>query len=78
MTKPHIISDPEIMVGQPIIEGTRITVSLILNELAHGNSVNDIIRNFPHLTRESIKAAIEFARESVEDIRAYPAISKVG
>jgi len=76
MTKPNIISDPKIMVGQPVIEGTRITVSLILRELARGSSVDDIILSFPHLTRESVKAAIDFARESIEDIRAYPSVSK--
>jgi uncharacterized protein (DUF433 family) len=75
MTQPRIISNPAIMVGQPVIEGTRITVNLILNELSHGHSVDDIIREFPHLTRESVYAAIEFARESVEAIRSYPSVS---
>jgi uncharacterized protein (DUF433 family) len=69
--KPRIISDPNIMVGQPVIEGTRITVNLILEEISYGRSVDDILRDFPHLTRESVEAALNFAREVIDPIRVY-------
>jgi uncharacterized protein (DUF433 family) len=72
MAKPRIISDPDIMVGQPVIEGTRITVHLILEELALGQSIDDILRSFPHLSREGVQAAIDFACELVDTTRVYP------
>jgi uncharacterized protein (DUF433 family) len=59
------------MVGQPVIEGTRITVNLILEEISYGRSVDDILRDFPHLTRESVEAALNFAREVIDPIRVY-------
>jgi uncharacterized protein (DUF433 family) len=66
---PRIIADPEIMMGKPIIEGTRITVELILTRLAEGRSVDDIVAEYPHLSREQVTAAIEYAR----DLLAHPA-----
>ena len=70
--KPRIISDRKIMAGQPVIEGTRITVNLILEEISYGRSIDDILREYPHLTREGVQAAIDFAREAVEPMRVYP------
>jgi uncharacterized protein (DUF433 family) len=61
-TAPRIISDPRIMMGKPVIEGTRITVELILTRLGEGRSVADILAEYPHLTREQVRAAIEYAR----------------
>jgi len=54
----RIIADPDIMVGKPIIKGTRITVELILRQLAQGIPVEKIIKNYPHLKKEDIYAAI--------------------
>jgi uncharacterized protein (DUF433 family) len=72
MTNGFITSDPQIMVGKPIIAGTRITVELILEKLMSGDSIADILDAYPHLTRHGIEAAIEFARESVADLAVYP------
>ena len=58
MDEPLIISDPGIMVGKPVIKGTRITVELILNKLAAGQTVEQILEDYPHLTREGIRAAL--------------------
>jgi uncharacterized protein (DUF433 family) len=55
--------------GKPVIEGTRITVELILTRLAEGRSVDDIVTEYPHLSREQVTAAIEYAR----DLLAHPA-----
>jgi uncharacterized protein (DUF433 family) len=66
---PRIIADPEIMMGKPVIEGTRITVELILTRLAEGRSVDDIVTEYPHLSREQVTTAIEYAR----DLLAHPA-----
>lgn len=61
LEEPLIISDPRIMVGKPVIKGTRITVELILNKLAAGRTVEQILEDYPHLTREGIRAALKFA-----------------
>lgn len=49
------------MVGKPVIKGTRITVELILRQLAQGVTMKDILANYPHLKREDIQAAVAFA-----------------
>jgi uncharacterized protein (DUF433 family) len=64
-TAPRIITNPDIMMGKPVIEGTRITVELILTRLGEGRSVADILTEYPHLTREQITAAIDYARAIV-------------
>jgi uncharacterized protein (DUF433 family) len=65
-----IQSDPSIMMGKPVIAGTRITVELILEKLATGESVEQIVAAHPRLTREAVLAAIDFANgENDEHIR---------
>jgi len=56
-----VISDPNVMLGKPAIAGTRITVELILEELAAGRTVEDVLSAHPRLTREGILAALAFA-----------------
>lgn len=65
-----IVTNPKILLGKPTIAGTRISVSLILNLLAHRMTIDEIIEDYPHLTREDIKAAIEYAEKTVE--KAHP------
>lgn len=59
---PRIVSDPEILGGKPVIEGTRISVELILTRIADGRSVEDILLEYPHLSRAQVIAAIDYAR----------------
>ena len=59
----RIIVDPKIMVGKPVIKGTRITVELILRQLAQGLSVEKILENYPHLAKEDAFAAIAYASQ---------------
>lgn len=61
MEESLIESNPKIMVGKPVIRGTRITVELILDKLAAGETVEQILEDYPHLTGEGIRAALEFA-----------------
>src|SRR6516225_5481128 len=61
--------DPSVCGGQPVIRGTRIAVAAILNELVSGESLRSIRETFPDLTDEDIRAAIEFARDSVNSAR---------
>ena len=61
MEFPHIISDPDILGGKPIIKGSRISVQLILEWIAGGATVQDILRKYPHLTEAGIQEALLYA-----------------
>ena len=54
-----VVIDPAVMMGKPVIRGTRITVELILEKLAAGDSEEQILESYPRLTREAIHAALE-------------------
>ena len=58
-----IVLDPNVMMGKPVIRGTRITVELVLERLGSGESVEDILVAFPHLTRDGVLAAVRFGAE---------------
>ncbi len=61
MGKPTIVSDPEVMMGKPVVAGTRITVEYILEELAHGQPIDMLVGSHPTLTREGVLAALDYA-----------------
>ena len=61
MQKYLIQSDPAIMMGKPVIAGTRITVESILEKLAAGEGIKQIIEEHPRLSEEKIRAALAFA-----------------
>lgn len=65
--KHRIEVNPDICHGKPIIRGTRIMVRNILGSLAGGESIQEIIKNYPELTVEDIEAAIAYAIELVDD-----------
>ncbi len=67
-----IVSDPSIMMGKPVISGTRITVELILEKLAAGETMEDLPEAHPRLTREAIQAALAFAAEALRANVVYP------
>ncbi len=56
-----IVANPGVMLGKPVIRGTRITVEHVLERLAAGDSVDDLTQAHPRLTPESIRAALQFA-----------------
>lgn len=64
--REHIVSTPDVLRGKPRIKGTRIPVSLILGYLAAGNTVEEIIEEFPDITKEQIAACLDYARELSE------------
>jgi uncharacterized protein (DUF433 family) len=72
MTQQIIVSNPKIMMGQPVISGTRITVDLILEKLSAGESFDQLLQAHPRLTREGIQAALNFAREALRADVIYP------
>jgi uncharacterized protein (DUF433 family) len=61
MGKSTIVSDPEVMMGKPVVAGTRITVEYVLEELAHGQPIDTLVASHPTLTREGVLAALEYA-----------------
>ncbi len=67
-----IISNPKIMMGKPVIKGTRITVELILEKLASGETVDQILKEHPRLTIDAIQAACSFAAEALKADVIYP------
>ena len=61
MSDDLITCDPSVMMGKPVVAGTRITVELILEKLAAGETVEEILDAHPQLTREGVIAAIQYA-----------------
>ena len=72
MEQDMIQSDPSIMMGKPVIAGTRITVELILEKLAAGETIAHILEAHPRLTREAIQAALAFAASALRADVIYP------
>jgi uncharacterized protein (DUF433 family) len=70
-TDTHIVVDDEIKGGTPVIRGTRITVYAILGRIDHGETIEDILDDYPNLTREAVEAAVAYAR-------AHPFVARPG
>lgn len=68
----YIEVNPKIMMGKPVIKGTRITVESILVKLSAGETIGNIIEAHPHITKEQIQAALAFAAESLNSDIIYP------
>jgi uncharacterized protein (DUF433 family) len=67
----YIEVNPKVMLGKPIIKGTRITVELILEKTTYGYGVDDILRAYPHLKREQVLAAYAYALQSLQTHTFY-------
>lgn len=65
--KDHITADPQVLVGKPVIKGTRISVELILGWLANGWTYEQVLESYPHITRDDILAALAFAEEMMRE-----------
>ncbi|MBI3920092.1 MAG: DUF433 domain-containing protein [Armatimonadetes bacterium] len=72
MQTQWIVSNPKVMMGKPVIMGTRITVELILEKLAAGETVEQLPEAHPHLTREAIFADLAFTKEALRADVVYP------
>ena len=77
MQKKLIVSDPKVMMGKPVITGTRITVEIILEKLSAGETVEQILEAHPRLTREAIRAALAFAAQALRADVVYPVAEAV-
>ena len=77
MQKKLIISDPKIMIGKPVIAGTRVTVEIILEKLSAGETEEQILEAHPRLTREAVRAALAFAAQALRADVVYPVAEAV-
>ncbi|HBO85195.1 MAG: antitoxin [Nitrospirae bacterium GWC2_42_7] len=60
-----IVSDQKIMLGKPVIKGTRITVELILKKLSEGMSTDEVLQAYPHLTKDDILAVLSYSADVI-------------
>lgn len=65
MNQQRIVSDAAVMMGKPVVAGTRITVELILEKLGAGESIEQLLEAHPRLTRQGVQAALAFAAEAL-------------
>jgi len=72
----RITLDPNIMVGKPVIKGTRLTVEYILNLLAHGVTVEQILEEYEGLVPDDIRACLLFATRSLESVSFVPLVTE--
>ena len=73
MTENLIEINPAVMMGKPVIRGTRIPVEIILEKLARGETEDDLLAAHPRLTREAIHAALDYAAKTLRADVVYPA-----
>jgi len=71
-SSPHVVADPAVMLGKPVIAGTRITVESIIERLAAGESADDLLRTHPQLTREDVLAALGYVANVLRSDVIYP------
>ena len=76
MKKQIIQSKPSVMMGKPVVAGTRITVELILEKLAAGETMDQVVKSHPRLTKEGVLAALEFAAKALKADVVYPTTKK--
>jgi uncharacterized protein (DUF433 family) len=70
--RQYITSDPNVLFGKPAIKGTRIPVVHILDELAGGTTIEELLVEYPRLTREAIYAVLSFAADTLRAEVVYP------
>jgi uncharacterized protein (DUF433 family) len=69
--RERITVDPQILVGKPIIKGTRISVEFVIDLLAHGWTTDQILQEYDHLTLEDVRACLAYAGELVKEEKVY-------
>lgn len=72
MNENLIHSDPAIMMGKPVIKGTRISVEMIMEKISSGETIEQILTSYPHLTREGILAALQYATKILKMDETHP------
>ena len=72
----RLVQDPNICGGEPVIRGTRVTLRTVLASLAEGASIEEILQDFPTLTRDDVQAVIVFAAASAEEDLPVPGVPR--
>ena len=72
MWQQYIISDQQILLGKPIIKGTRISVELILELLAAGWTEQQVLESYPNITQEALRATFAYLRECIQHELYFP------
>jgi uncharacterized protein (DUF433 family) len=65
--KKHIVADPDVLAGKPVVKGTRLSVDFILSVLAEGWTEEQVLENYPQLTQRDLQAAFAFVRVCMAD-----------
>ncbi len=68
----RIAADPSVLLGKPVIKGTRLSVEFVVGLLAQGWAEEDVLRNYPGIAREDIQACLQYAQSVLEAERVYP------
>jgi len=68
----RITIDPDVLAGKPIIRGTRMSVEFVVGLLAQGWTIDDILKEYDHLTRDDIQACLAYAHQVLSDEKLYP------
>ena len=76
MPNDRIVADPTVLVGKPVVKGTRLSVEFLLGLLADGWSEADILDNYPGLTHDDVAACLAYARDLVASERVYPSAAE--
>ncbi len=74
--RSRISIDPKVHSGEPCIKGTRVPVKVIVGSIAEGSSFNEILREYPTIKREDVRAALRFAAEAVSGFDYLPLQAK--
>ena len=70
--RERIVLDPQILAGKPVVRGTRLAVEFIIDLLAQGWTEDELLRSYPGLTREDIRACLSYASEVLHAEKVYP------
>ena len=73
----RIVCDPAVMVGKPVVKGTRIPVERVIAHLAHTPDLADLFAAYPELTTEDVKACLRYAHTALEHERATPGAARI-
>ncbi len=69
----RIVTNPKIMLGKPVIKGTRLTVEIIIEKIAYGETIEDLKKDYPFLTEDDIRAALLYAAKRLAHEEVYAA-----
>jgi uncharacterized protein (DUF433 family) len=70
--RDRIVADPAVLVGKPVIKGTRLAVDFVLELMAAGWTFDQILANYPGITADDIRACIAYAREVLQEEHVFP------